>query len=474
MRPAVVRSSLPWRDPEAVVRHLAATGDVVWRDAGVDAVRGRSVVGWGPARTGDVRDGGADRLWHEVRDDLADVEPDSHPLGWAGWLGYGFGCRLLDRDATEGHRPAATASTVAADGDPADLALLDVDRALVFDHAARSVEVVARAGDTWPLSVAETWADVPPVPPVPGSPRASSVGSAPPSVRWRHRPDEYLDLIEGCRRAIADGEAYQLCLTTAVDVDGPVDALETFARLRRSSPAPHASFVRIGGVAVVGASPESFVEVTTDGRVSSSPIKGTRRRGSGGDDTVLARELVESDKERAENVMIVDLVRNDLARVARLGTVEVSELLAVHSYEHVHQLVSTVRARLGAGRTAADVVEAAFPAGSMTGAPKRRAVELLADLEGAPRGVYSGATGWLGRDGSASLAMTIRSIVVHGGRAAGAGRPARPAGARVGVGGGITISSVPVDERDEVELKASALLAVLGVRAADGAPVRMS
>jgi para-aminobenzoate synthetase component 1 len=110
----------------------------------------------------------------------------------------------------------------------------------------------------------------------------------------------------------------------------------------------------------------------------------------------------------------------------------------------------------------------------MTGAPKRRAVELLADLEGAPRGVYSGATGWLGRDGSASLAMTIRSIVVHGARAASAGRPARPAGARVGVGGGITISSVPVDERDEVELKASALLAVLGVRAADGAPVRMS
>ncbi|WAC50689.1 hypothetical protein [Frigoribacterium sp. SL97] len=178
MRPAVVRSSLPWRDPEAVVRHLAATGDVVWRDAGVGAVRGRSVVGWGRAATGDVRDGGADRLWQAVRDDLLDVEPDSHPLGWAGWLGYGFGCRLLDRDATEGHRRAATASTVAADGDPADLALLDVDRALVFDHAARSVEAVARAGDPWASSLVETWADVPPEPPVPGPTRASS--GAPP------------------------------------------------------------------------------------------------------------------------------------------------------------------------------------------------------------------------------------------------------------------------------------------------------
>jgi anthranilate synthase component 1 len=474
MRPAVVRSSLPWRDPEAVVRHLAATGDVVWRDAGVAAVRGRSIVGWGRASTGVVRDGGADRLWQTVRDDLAVAEPGSAPLGWAGWFGYGFGCRLLDRDATAGHRPTATASTVAHEGDAPDLALLDVDRALVFDHAAHTVEMVVRSGDPWAVSVAGAWSDVPAEPPVPAPARASSSDAPVPVVRWRHRPDEYLDLIDRCRRAIAAGEAYQLCLTTAADVAGPVDALEAFARLRRTSPAPHASFVRIGDVAVVGASPESFVEVTIDGRVSSSPIKGTRRRGSGADDTVLARELVESDKERAENVMIVDLVRNDLARVARLGTVEVSELLAVHSYEHVHQLVSTVRARLAAGCTAADVVEAAFPAGSMTGAPKRRAVELLADLEGTPRGAYSGATGWLGRDGAASLAMTIRSVVVQEAREATAGRPARAAGASVGVGGGITISSVPVDELDEVELKAAALLAVLGVPAAGGGRVRMS
>ncbi|MET4053183.1 para-aminobenzoate synthetase component 1 [Frigoribacterium sp. PvP054] len=474
MRPAVVRSSLPWRDPESVVRHLAATDDVVWRDAGLDASRGRSIVGWGRPATGDVRDGGADRLWQAVRDDLADVEPGSDPLGWAGWLGYGFGCRLIDRDATAGHRPAATSATTAAEGDAPDVALLDVDRALVFDHAARSVEAVARAGDPWPGRVAETWGDVPVEPPVPGPTRASSGGSDTPTARWRHRPGEYLDLIDRCRRAITAGEAYQLCLTTAVDVAGGVDALEAFAHLRRSSPAPHASFVRIGDVSVVGASPESFVEVSTDGLVSSSPIKGTRRRGSGADDASLALELLESEKERAENVMIVDLVRNDLARVARLGSVEVVELLAVHSYEHVHQLVSTVRARLAPGRTATDVVEAAFPAGSMTGAPKRRAVELLAGFEGAPRGVYSGATGWLGRDGSAHLAMVIRSIEVHRALAAAPGRPARPAGARVGVGGGITISSVPADERDEVELKAAALLAVLGVSAADGGPVRMS
>jgi len=469
MRPAVVRSPLPWRDPEAVVRRLAPTGDVVWQDAGLGARTGRSIVGWGTAATGDVRDGGADLLWQAVRADLAVAEPGADPLGWAGWLGYGFGCRLLDRDATPGHRPAVTPATVADDGDPPDLALIDVDRALVFDHARGTVEAVARAGDPWSGDVGAAWADVPVDAPAPAAaPRSHAV------ARWRHRPDEYLDLVERCRRAIAAGEAYQLCLTTAVTVDGVGDGLEAFARLRRSSPAPHASFVRVGDTSLVGASPESFVSVSVDGVVESSPIKGTRRRGTGDDDGALARELVESDKERAENVMIVDLVRNDLARVARLGSVEVVELLAVRSYRHVHQLVSTVRARLVPGRSALDVVEAAFPAGSMTGAPKRRAVELLGELEDAPRGVYSGATGWLGRDGSASLAVVIRSVVVQEARVATSGTPARAASARVGVGGGITISSVPADELDEVEVKAAALLAVLGVGDGRDTPVRMS
>jgi para-aminobenzoate synthetase component 1 len=233
-----------------------------------------------------------------------------------------------------------------------------------------------------------------------------------------------------------------------------VDAFETYRRLRRASPAPHSSFVRIGATCVAGASPESFLEVTADGVVSSSPIKGTRPRSVDPVvDDALAAELVASEKERAENVMIVDLVRNDLTRVARLGSVVVDELLAVRSYPAVHQLVSTVSARLAAGLGALDVLEAAFPAGSMTGAPKRRAVELLSEAEGAHRGVYSGAVGVLGLDGSASWSMAIRSVVVTDGVAT------------VGVGGGVTASSVPGDELAEVVWKATALLRVLGVDA---------
>jgi para-aminobenzoate synthetase component 1 len=196
---------------------------------------------------------------------------------------------------------------------------------------------------------------------------------------------------------------------------------------------------------VLGASPESFLAVDAGGVVSSSPIKGTRPRSSDPDeDARAADELRGNEKELAENLMIVDLVRNDLTRVAAPGTVAVTELFAVRSYRHVHQLVSTVTARLAPGRTALDAVETTFPAGSMTGAP-----------EGRPRGVYAGAVGRLGLDGTASLAMAIRSVVVE--RAT----PRRPARATVGVGGGITSSSVPSDELAEVRLKATALLRVL-------------
>jgi len=271
-------------------------------------------------------------------------------------------------------------------------------------------------------------------------------------VRRRHSDDDYLALVARCQAAIAEGDAYVLCPTTSYVVAGPVDALEAYRRLRRSSPAPHASFVRIGGTSVAGASPESFLEVDVDGVVTSSPIKGTRPRSS--DPAVDARhaaDLASSEKELAENLMIVDLVRNDLTRVARLGSVAVDELFAVRSYRSVHQLVSTVRAQLAPGLGAVDVVEAAFPAGSMTGAPKRRAVELLSRWEGAPRGVYSGAVGRFGLDGSASWAMAIRSVVVVDGVAT------------VGVGGGVTESSVPRDELAEVTWKAAALLRVLGV-----------
>ena len=458
MRPEVVRRALPWRDPEAVVAALAATGDVVWTDAGVDAAAGRSLVLWGPAATASAHDGDLGALWALVRDDLDEPRPGTDPLGWAGWLGYGFGTWLLDRDGTVGPgrgSPPPLGATGAPDASaPPDLALLRADRALAFDHGRGTVEAVALGHDDWPAEVAAAWDSIEPLDP-PGPPEAPP---GPDAVHRRHSDAEYLALVERCRAAIAAGDAYVLCLTTSVRVDAPVDAFVAYRRLRRASPAPHASFVRIGGTAVVGASPESFLEVGADGRVSSSPIKGTRPRAADpAVDARLARELGESEKERAENVMIVDLVRNDLARVSEVGSVVVTELLEVHGYRQVHQLVSTVEARLAPGLRAVYAVEAAFPAGSMTGAPKRAAVGLLERWEGAPRGVYSGAVGRLGLDGSASLAMAIRSVVVHDVGLDGIG-----SSATVGVGGGVTSSSVPRDELAEAGWKAAALLRVLG------------
>jgi len=267
---------------------------------------------------------------------------------------------------------------------------------------------------------------------------------------WHDTPERYLASIEACRAAIREGEAYQLCLTTEARVAGAFDPLAVFDAVRAAGATHHGGLVRIGGVALVSASPERFLEVAPDGTVRTSPIKGTRpRHPDPADDARLAAELVASEKERAENLMIVDLMRNDLSRVCETGTVAVTRLLEVESYPHVHQLVSRIEGRLRGGLGAVDAVAACFPAGSMTGAPKLRAIELLDGLEARPRGPYAGAFGYLAADGAADLAMTIRTIVIDA------------SGASVGTGGGITALSVPGEELAEARLKAAALLAAL-------------
>ncbi len=181
------------------------------------------------------------------------------------------------------------------------------------------------------------------------------------------------------------------------------------------------------------------------------PIKGTRPRGADpASDAALAAELAASEKERAENVMIVDLMRNDLSRVCEPESVAVDRLFAVESYPAVHQLVSTVSGRLRDGTTVGGLLDAAFPAGSMTGAPKLSAMTILHGLEGGPRGIFAGCFGWVGDDGSLDLAMVIRSIVVH------------DRGAYVGAGGGITWKSDAAAEVAEVGVKARGPLAAIG------------
>ncbi|UOE44895.1 aminodeoxychorismate synthase component I [Agromyces larvae] len=447
-----------WVDPEqAFLRVGRAAPRAIWLDGGCDAVTGRSVIAIGradsPFVTADAGDG--DALLAALRaglDGAAAARADGRvtALGWLGWFGYEWGAARLGV-------PVATTSTP-------DAAFLFADRAIVFDHARREVELewidgagaADWVGETSGLLSGATRTAGASGASEPSAPSGPSGATDAPAPRWRHAPDAYAARIQACRAAIVRGDAYQLCLTNRIEVDAHPDPLEAYLRLRRLSPAHHGGFVRFDDVALLSASPEQFLLVDRSGLVTTRPMKGTRPRGADeASDRALRAELLASDKERAENLMIVDLMRNDLGRIAELGTVSVPELHVVEEYPQVHQLVSTVTARLRAGATALDAVAAAFPAGSMTGAPKLSAMTILHELEQGPRGIYSGAFGTLAVDGSADLAMVIRSIVLA------------PDGASIGTGGGITALSDADEEVEETRVKARALLeALLGRRSA--------
>jgi anthranilate synthase component 1 len=433
-----------WVDPDRAARTLlAGEPNAVFLDSGIHADSGMSVVALGSRHvTADVAsstitvDGVTvtgsilDFLALELGDNT--VEPGTgFRLGWAGWLGYGLGAETLGRPHSWSSRHP-------------DASLLFVDRAVVFDHRAHTISLVA-LGST-PLDWFERTEQALHAEPIVGRQRSTTA----PAI-WHSSDADYLEQIVDCQRRIADGDAYQLCLTTEVSVATDADPLDTYLSLRESSPSHHGAYFVAGGVALLSASPEQFLAVSPDGVVESKPIKGTRPRGETAEaDAALKVELLASGKERAENLMIVDLMRNDIGRVSEIGSVEVPSLLAVESYRHVHQLVSTVRGRLREGLAAIDAVRACFPAGSMTGAPKYGAVAILEGLEQRARGLYSGAFGYFGLDGRVDLSVIIRSIVLD------------DDGATIGAGGGITALSVPAEELAEVKLKAAALLAVLG------------
>jgi para-aminobenzoate synthetase len=263
--------------------------------------------------------------------------------------------------------------------------------------------------------------------------------------------DQYLDDVAACQRKLHQGESYEICLTNSVRAPAVQDGYAFYRRLRRVNPAPYAAYLKLAGITVACSSPERFLRVDRTGMAESKPIKGTAPRGrTPAEDERLREELTASDKTRAENLMIVDLVRNDLGRVCEVGSVHVPRLMVSETYQTVHQLVSTIRGRLRPDLSVIDCVRACFPGGSMTGAPKRRTMEIIDALETEARGVYSGTIGFLGCNRTADLNIVIRTAVLADGRW------------RVGAGGAIILDSDPVLEYEEMLLKAMATLRAYG------------
>ena len=267
---------------------------------------------------------------------------------------------------------------------------------------------------------------------------------------------EYERSVERIREYIVAGDAFQVLLARRISMPLDFDPLELYRALRALNPSPYMFHLDLDGMQLVGSSPELLVRVQ-DGKVIVRPIAGTRRRaGSAEADAALSAELLADEKERAEHLMLVDLGRNDVGRVAQFGSVRVTELMVVEKYSHVLHIVSEVEGVLRSDVGALGALRATFPAGTMTGAPKVRAMEIIDELEPERRGPYAGAVGYIGADGGRmDLAITIRTCVIHGGTAS------------VQVGAGIVHDSVPVREWEETESKARALLTAIGrVRAA--------
>ena len=376
--------------------------------------------------------------------DLAETRIETPPLpfgfalGWVGYLGYEL-------------KAECGGGLVHRSTEP-DAALIFADRAVVFDHVTSSTYLMALAEES-DLGPARHWlaATTQRLRRLAGEPARYLAPPTPPQqVSLRHDKSRYLDLIAECQEHLRAGETYELTLTNMLQAPQPVNWWPSYQFLRRTSPAPFGALLRFGDLAVLSTSPERFLLVGRDRTIQSKPIKGTRPRGATPyEDELLYKELTASEKERAENLMIVDLVRNDLGRCAEIGSVRVEKLFDVETYATVHQLVSTVSARLRPDLSAIDCVRAAFPGGSMTGAPKIRTMQLIDELEGGPRGVYSGAIGYFSLSGTVDLSIVIRTALVT------------PEHTRYGVGGAILALSDPDLEYEEMAVKATPILRLL-------------
>jgi para-aminobenzoate synthetase len=454
MELAVTRLDV-WPDPEAAFAALYAHSEnAFWLDSSRPGPRARfSFMGdaSGPLAEVTTHNVGADESIFEYFDRrTAELRPAKLPdlpfefdCGFVGYLGYELKAECGYASPHESEHP--------------DAAFLLADRVIAFDHEERCAHLLClhevgeeREAEAWLDATIRRLAAL----------RAREKSGGGPTCKWGPPPDfspstlsmsrtheQYLEDVETSLDHLLAGDSYEICLTNELSLKTDVDPLDLYRALRRANPAPFSAYLRFGDLAVLSSSPERFLRVSREGDAEARPIKGTSRRGATStEDVHLAAALAADEKNRAENLMIVDLLRNDLGAVCEVGSVEVPQMMAVETYETVHQLVSEVRGRLRAGATTLDAVRSCFPPGSMTGAPKRRATEILDELEGAPRGVYSGAIGWFGLGGAADLSVAIRTIVLADGRAS------------IGAGGAIVLQSDPEREHEEMLLKVAAPL----------------
>ena len=365
---------------------------------------------------GGVREPAGDDIFACLEEEIARDQGDPR-VHWVGYFGYA--CRP-DLPAQLHPEPVGR-----ADDRVPDALWMRVRNPLVFEHPSR------------------------PEPSGVESPLACSTAGVAVGL------EEYRGWFDRVQEQLRLGNSYEVNLTYRQEVRSPVDPAAAYLRLRAINPAPYAGFLQHNGVNVLSSSPERFATVDRHGWVETKPIKGTTPRGATSEDDERHRHNLRTDPRfRAENLMIVDLLRNDLSMVCEPGTVTVPALMEVESYASVHQLVSTVRGHLRPGLSTIESLRALFPAGSMTGAPKLRTMRIIADVETTPRDIYAGALGWISGDGRADLGVVIRTLVAT---------PEASSGWRylLGTGGGITVHSDAESEYEETRWKAARLLAAL-------------
>ena len=374
---------------------------------------------------------------HELR--TPDL-PFDFNLGYVGYLGYELKSECGGVEAHNSSTP--------------DAYLIFADRCVVFDTEDKVCFLLALSNEYGGQDVSvwlrDTEQELQRLSRMPEDREQTSCPDSPrfPTniERFRHSKQEYISLVNRCLQEIRDGESYEICLTNYFTTNLKLNALSTYAALRRLNPAPYSALLRFPGISVLSSSPERFLKISEERIVESKPIKGTRRRGIDPvEDQKLKENLLSSEKDRSENLMIVDLVRNDLNGVCESGSVNVRRLFGIESFSTVHQMVSTIRGKLRSDVSSMKCVQAAFPGGSMTGAPKVRTMEIIDRLEEGPRGIYSGALGYFALNGAVDLSIVIRTLVIE------------EAELGFGVGGAVVVDSDPLDEFEETLLKAKAL-----------------